>query len=64
MFDMGANKASGPDGFNPRFFQKYWGIVGASVIELVQTSVRQGKLPEGVNKALICLLAKVENPNL
>lgn len=64
MFDMGANKVSGPDGFNLGFFQKYWGIVGASVIELVQTSVRQGKLPEGVNKTLICLLAKVENPNL
>lgn len=30
---MHPDKSSGPDGFNPAFFQNYWNIVGADVFE-------------------------------
>lgn len=32
LFSMLSNKALGPDGFNPGFFQFYWDIVGPDVI--------------------------------
>lgn len=51
LFQMGPDKAAGPDGFLPRFFQRFWGIVGDS-----------GVIQQAENKTLICLLPKVHPP--
>lgn len=42
MFQMGLKKAVGPNGFLPRFFQWFWGIVGPSVCGYVQLIFRSG----------------------
>ncbi|CAN0847845.1 hypothetical protein LINGRAHAP2_LOCUS5206 [Linum grandiflorum] len=31
MFDMEPDKATGPDGFNPGFYQRMWNDIGADV---------------------------------
>lgn len=36
MFQMGEDKAPGPDGFPPGFYQRYWAIVGESVTAFVR----------------------------
>lgn len=47
---MGKYKASGPDGFQPVFYQQCWDTVGCSVT---------GVLPRAANDAIIVLMAKV-----
>lgn len=36
MFQMEAEKAPGTDGFTSGFYQRFWEMVGPSVIEFVQ----------------------------
>lgn len=36
VFDLALDKAPGPDGFPPFFSQKYWKLVGNSVVRAVQ----------------------------
>lgn len=38
LFQMHPDKSSGPDGFNPGFYQKYWDVVGNDVVKLVQNA--------------------------
>lgn len=59
VFQLGALKAPGSDAF----FQKYWHLVGTSVIDFVQTVWKTQKLPEAViNKTITALLPKQEDP--
>lgn len=64
MNQMGAYKAPGPDGFSPCIFQKYWHILGEEIFIAVQGMFVTGKLVEGLNHALICLIPKGESPEL
>lgn len=43
IFDL-PDKSRGPDGFPPFFFQKYWTMIGNSVIRMVQAFFHYGKL--------------------
>lgn len=43
-FDLAPDKSPGPDGFPPFFFQKYWTLVGNSVIRAVQAFFQSGKI--------------------
>lgn len=36
LFGMHLDKSPGPDGMIPRFYQKYWKIMGADVVNMVQ----------------------------
>ena len=55
-------KAPGPKGLYAGFFQQFWLIVG----NLVKTEVKQtfyfGKVPEYLNRTLITLIPKCNNP--
>lgn len=42
IFQIGLNKASGPKGLPPFFFQKNLGIVGESVVNFVQKPLKLG----------------------
>lgn len=59
---MGKYKAPGPDGFQPVFYQECWEVVNTSVISFVLNFFRTGELPEGMNDALVVLIAKVAKP--
>lgn len=61
LFQMGSEKAAGPDGFIPKFFQQFWEIVGPSVCDHVQGIFRRGYINPEENRTLICLLPKVKH---
>lgn len=50
------NKAPGPDGMKPAFFQKFWGIVGPDVITCCQEWFMQGGQSNRVNDTVIVLI--------
>lgn len=62
VFSMHPDKFPGPDGFNPAFFQSFWNVVGMDVIRFCQDYMNTGRLPEGVNHSLVCLIPKVKTP--
>ncbi|XP_057248246.1 uncharacterized protein LOC130590222 [Beta vulgaris subsp. vulgaris] len=52
-FDLAPDKSLGPDGFPPGFFQKYWTLVGNSVIRAVQAFFHSGKLLKEINHTFL-----------
>ena len=62
IFSFKPYKALGPNGFHPVFFQRYWNIVGPSVISLIKTIFQSKKVPENLNSMLICLIPKTKRP--
>lgn len=63
VFQLDPDKSPGPDGYPPLFFQKYWGIIGKSVIRSVKAFFHSGKLLKEVNHTFIALIPKIENPS-
>lgn len=62
VFHMYLDKAPGPDGMTPTFFQKNWSVVGSEVVELVRKFFDTGVLMEGINTTNIVLIPKKKNP--
>ena len=62
FFSFQSQKASGPDGFHPSFFQRFWNIVGHSVIARIKDIFLARKIPPDLNTTLICLIPKVGKP--
>ncbi|XP_074278279.1 uncharacterized protein LOC141601871 [Silene latifolia] len=63
MFDIGGNKAPGPDGFSSQFYKDTWDITGDNVTSTIQEFFANGKLHKQVNSTLITLVPKVELPS-
>ncbi|GJT03880.1 RNA-directed DNA polymerase, eukaryota, reverse transcriptase zinc-binding domain protein [Tanacetum coccineum] len=63
IFDIGNDKAPGPDGFTTTFFKKSWEIVGNDVCDAVKEFFKANKLLGEVNATLITLVPKIQNPN-
>lgn len=59
---MGPYKALGPDGFAPCIFQKFWHVMGGKVTDVVHGMFATGKLTQGINEAIICLIPTGETP--
>ena len=64
VFDLAPDKSPGPDGFPPFFFQKYWTLVGNSVIRAVQAFFHSGQLLREINHTFVALIPKIDNPSL
>lgn len=62
VFSMHADKSSGPDGFNPMFFQACWDNIQVDVVKFCRDYMCTGSLSEGINDALACLIPKVKKP--
>ncbi|XP_026383959.1 uncharacterized protein LOC113279480 [Papaver somniferum] len=59
VFDLGADSASGPDGFSGCFYRHCWDIIQDDLVKDVFHCWGTGHIPNGVNSSLIILLAKV-----
>ncbi|KAL8097756.1 hypothetical protein AgCh_030760 [Apium graveolens] len=64
LFQMHPDKAPGPDGMTPAFFQKHWKVVGKDVVKMVSDFFYIGELPQGLNETNIVLIPKKKNPSI
>ncbi|KAL8148453.1 hypothetical protein AgCh_005718 [Apium graveolens] len=62
LFSMHPDKSPGPDGMSPGFYQKFWGIVGGDLVEIVHKFFLTGVLEEGMGDSNIVLIPKKKNP--
>lgn len=58
---MGPTKAPGIDGFPVMFFQKFWSVVGNSIISYCLSILNEGKEVVQSNKTSIVLLPKIQS---
>lgn len=62
VFQMGSQKAPGPDGIPTFFFQEYWDIVKLDILLSVKDFFRYGSLLKSLNHIYLTLTPKVSNP--
>nr|GEY66007.1 hypothetical protein [Tanacetum cinerariifolium] len=62
MFNIGDDRALGPDGFSSVFFKKSWNIVGEDVCSAIKDFFHNGKLLKKINHTFLALILKVTNP--
>ncbi|GJY81166.1 protein LAZ1 [Tanacetum coccineum] len=62
MFDIGDDRAPGPDGFTPAFFKKNWDIVGNDVCNAMREFFINGQLLKEINHTFLALIPKVSTP--
>jgi hypothetical protein len=62
LFQMHPDKAPGPDGFNPAFYQHFWELCGNDVFEATKEWLERGYFPSSLNETNICLIPKCDNP--
>ena len=61
---MHPDKAAGPDGLNPYFYQHFCSQVGADVFSSCSEWLESGVLPRPLIKTLVVLIPKCHNPDL
>lgn len=59
---MHLTKALGPDDISHIFFQKYWDVVGQSIVSCVSQILNTGVMPPRLNETYICLIPKLSCP--
>lgn len=62
MFEIGEDKAPGPDGFTFAFFKSAWNVVGDEVCMAIEEFFANGKLLREINSTIIALIPKVSTP--
>jgi hypothetical protein len=62
LFEMHPDKAPGPDGFNPAFYQHFWDRCGDDVFEATKDWLERGYFPSSLSETNICLIPKCDNP--
>ncbi|CAN1758076.1 Transposon TX1 uncharacterized 149 kDa protein [Linum perenne] len=59
---MGPDKASGPDGLNPGFYQSFWEVIGEAVVWECRRWLGEGDIPNQVQETNVILLPKKNDP--
>ena len=62
LFQMGPIKALGPDGINALFYQKFWHVVGDTVVLAMLDFLNNGNMLPKINHTNIVLIPKNRNP--
>ncbi|GJY03648.1 hypothetical protein Tco_0369588 [Tanacetum coccineum] len=62
MFDIGDDKAPGPDGFTSTLFKKGWEVVGNDVCNAVRDFFSNGCILKEINHTFLTLIPKVTTP--
>ncbi|GJT41193.1 reverse transcriptase [Tanacetum coccineum] len=62
VMQMHPSKAPGPDGMTALFYQKFWKIVGPTVVNIVVQFFSSGIMPQNLNETLITLIPKTPSP--
>ncbi|GKU89304.1 hypothetical protein SLEP1_g3458 [Rubroshorea leprosula] len=62
VFQLGAFKAPGVDGFSGCFYQQHWDMVGPDVCKAVRHFFDHSFMPREMNKTRIVLVPKIQNP--
>ena len=62
LWSLKAFKAPGLDGLHASFFQRFWPIVGKSVVDEVKNIFEERKTPKYLNKTYIVLIPKIQGP--
>ena len=62
LFSIAYGKALEPYGFNGKFFNHAWRIIGEEVTKAIISFFRDGKLLKEINFTIITLVPKVQNP--
>lgn len=63
VFQIGANKAPGSDGFPAFFYQEFWNIIKPDVLKAVHAFFHSGPLLTSLNHTYITLIPKVPFPD-
>ncbi|XP_019189974.1 PREDICTED: uncharacterized protein LOC109184427 [Ipomoea nil] len=64
LFSMFPDKAPGPDGMNPGFYQHFWDVVGGDVSTYIVNCLNARSFPASLNDTNIILIPKKKNPEL
>ena len=62
VFSLHPNKAPGPDGMTPFFFQHFWDVLKNDLIAAISSFFHSGQLLQAINETIITLIPKVESP--
>ncbi|GJT36298.1 putative ribonuclease H-like domain-containing protein [Tanacetum coccineum] len=62
MFDIGNDKAPGPDGYTSVFFKRGWDVVGTDVCSAIRDFFDNGQILKEINHTFLALIPKVTTP--
>lgn len=62
LHQMDPDKAPGPDGFNPGFYRRFWGLTGRDIFQACCQWVEQGYFSASLNETNIALIPKTDRP--
>ncbi|XP_019186519.1 PREDICTED: uncharacterized protein LOC109181223 [Ipomoea nil] len=64
LFSMYPDKAPGPDGMNPGFYQHFWDVVGTDVSSYILNCLNTCSMPDKLNETNIILIPKKKTPEM